>query len=191
MNAPLSRLALCALLSVVGFACAPGIGDECETALNCSAQATRQCDRTQPHGYCTIRGCERGTCPDDSVCVKFRPSAERLAVTFCMAKCSEDDDCRNDEGYRCTSAATFGADAGKGVPRREAEILGSEKQRFCSAEPVEPAVPKDEDMQSHDDASTAGDAAASDTDASKDAGVGVDAGDGSDAGSTDRDASAS
>jgi hypothetical protein len=108
--------------------------------------------------------------------VKFRPAAERLAVTYCMATCSEDDDCRNDEGYRCTSAASFGADAGKDVPRHEAEILGSSKQRFCSAKPVEPAVSDGSDMQSHDD-----------SDAGKDAGVGGDGG--ADGGVGDADAS--
>lgn len=113
--------------------CAPEIGDDCKTSLDCSSQGSRLCDRTQPHGYCTLQGCEPGTCPDDSVCVKFRPEQERLAATFCMARCSDDGDCRSDEGYRCTSAREFGErDAG------EAEILGRPEQAFCSAPPVMP-----------------------------------------------------
>ena len=109
-------------LVLAGVGCAPEIGDDCKTSLDCSSQASRLCDRTQSHGYCTIKGCELGTCPEEAVCVKFRPSEERLSVTYCMLKCSEDDDCRNDEGYRCTSAEAFG----------DAEILGKSSQQFCA-----------------------------------------------------------
>lgn len=126
----------CALLL---FACAPAIGDPCETVLDCSSQASRACDRTQPGGYCTIAGCEKGTCPEDSVCVKFHPfqgevegeepiQQERLASTFCMATCSGNSDCREDEGYQCTAQDEFGQ---KG--RMEAEVLDDKSQPFCSA----------------------------------------------------------
>jgi hypothetical protein len=126
-------IALCAFT-----ACAPEIGDECKTSLDCSSQGSRLCDRTQPHGYCTLRGCESGTCPEDSVCVKFRPAQERLAITYCMAKCSDDDDCRSDEGYRCSGAMEFG-EAGL-----EAEILGNSDQQFCSADAVMSLQPVDD-----------------------------------------------
>jgi hypothetical protein len=122
------RPLLCILVMFVFAGCAPEIGDQCQSALDCSAQGSRLCDRTQPGGYCTLRGCESGTCPQDAVCVKFRPEQERLATTYCMAKCSDDADCRSDEDYRCTTAAQFGAG---GV--MEAEILGRDNERFCSA----------------------------------------------------------
>src|SRR5262245_26278271 len=112
-------LLLCALLALGLLACAPEVGDDCKTALDCSSQGSRLCDRTQPGGYCTIRGCEPGTCPEEAVCVKFRPSEERLAVTYCMRKCDDNGDCRSDEDYRCVAARDFGVD---GV--LEAEILG-------------------------------------------------------------------
>jgi hypothetical protein len=117
-------------------ACAPGIGDECKTSLDCSSQGSRLCDRTQPHGYCTLRGCEQGTCPEESVCVKFRPQAERLSTTWCMAKCDDDDDCRSDEGYRCRKLE-LEADGGAGVDagQPEAEVLGRQGQGFCSVAP--------------------------------------------------------
>jgi hypothetical protein len=126
----------CALLL---FACSPAIGDPCETVLDCSSQASRVCDRTQPSGYCTIAGCERGTCPEDSVCVKFHPfqgsvegeapiQQERLASTFCMAKCDGDGDCREGDGYTCTGENDFGQEG-----RMEAEVLDNPDQRFCSA----------------------------------------------------------
>jgi hypothetical protein len=123
---------LVSLALLVG--CGNEIGDACETALDCSAQGSRLCDRTQPHGYCTLRGCEQGTCPEESVCVKFRPEQERLAVTYCMYGCEEDDDCRNDEGYECKRASDLG-----GADRGEAQILGDQSQRFCVAKP-RPAV---------------------------------------------------
>lgn len=113
------------LFSFAAVGCGPDIGDECETALDCSSQGSRLCDRTQPNGYCTIRGCEEGTCPEDSICVKFRPGQSRLALTYCMYGCEEDDDCRNDEGYRCARASDIG----------DAEILGDENARFCAARP--------------------------------------------------------
>ena len=125
----LARLALLACIALVG--CADEIGDECETALDCSQSGSRACDRTQPGGYCTIRGCERGTCPEEAVCVKFRPEAERLAVTYCMYRCEDNGDCRDDEGYQCTSMGMLG-------DGMEAEVLDGPKKKFCSAEPTEP-----------------------------------------------------
>jgi hypothetical protein len=123
-------LLLFAGVSLAAFGCAPEIGDACETPLDCSAQGSRLCDRTEPGGYCTVSGCEHGTCPDESVCVSFRPCQERLAATYCMLKCSDDSDCRDDEGYRCTSAAKFGEDM------MDAKILGKSSQRFCSIPPT-------------------------------------------------------
>lgn len=131
MSAPLLRIATCAWLVLTCLACAPQIGDDCSTALDCSSQGSRLCDRTQPHGYCTISGCEQGTCPDEAVCVKFRPSAERLAVTYCMYKCESNGDCRDDEGYTCTSALEFGE-----VHAMDAKILGRASQLFCSIPPL-------------------------------------------------------
>jgi hypothetical protein len=116
-------LAIAAATLAIG--CAPAIGDECETALECSSQGSRICDRTQPNGYCTIEGCENGTCPEDSVCVKFRPNLERVATSYCMAGCDNTSDCRNEEGFRCRSAQEFGEPG-------EAEILGDPKAQFCT-----------------------------------------------------------
>jgi hypothetical protein len=134
------RNLVCAAALSAFSACAPAIGDECKTSLDCSSQGSRLCDRTQPHGYCTLRGCESGTCPEDSVCVKFRPVQERLATTYCMAKCDDDGDCRSDEGYRCSTASEFGETA-----ELEAEILGRSNQGFCSAEAVM-SLPPAEDV---------------------------------------------
>jgi len=132
---PLIPMLILAAASAVG--CAPAIGDECETALDCSSQGSRQCDRTQPGGYCTILGCERGTCPEESICVKFRPSLERVAVTYCMATCEQDGDCRDDEGYVCTGQGEFA----EGL----AEVLGDPGAEFCSIPVAMMSLPPEED----------------------------------------------
>ena len=52
-------------------ACGRSIGDDCETNVQCSPQGDRQCDLSQPGGYCTVEGCDRTSCPDNAVCVRF------------------------------------------------------------------------------------------------------------------------
>ena len=134
-----------ALCTVVLGACAPEIGDSCTSSLDCSTNNTRICDRTQPAGYCTIKDCEKGTCPEDSVCVKFVPLQERLAVTFCMLECDKDKDCREDDGYQCTKSTEFGADT-----EIAALVLDGDSRAFCSIPEV--VVPKaDAGMMSVDD----------------------------------------
>ncbi|HEX2675340.1 MAG TPA: hypothetical protein VHM19_01840 [Polyangiales bacterium] len=124
------------VLPWAALGCAPEIGDECGTALDCSASATRICDRTQPHGYCTLQGCEKGACPAEAVCVKFSPSSERLATTYCMYKCDDSGDCREDQGYKCLRAMPASMSKpdpyhvfGDGI---EAEVLGNPNQKFCA-----------------------------------------------------------
>lgn len=84
-------------------ACAPTIGDACEDALQCSVNADRECDLTQPLGYCTLRGCDPDTCPDSAICVEWRYDLPRSSETWCMAQCKNDGDCRADDGYACMS----------------------------------------------------------------------------------------
>jgi hypothetical protein len=143
MSATLARFFVCAWLLLAGVACAPKIGKDCSNALDCSSQGSRLCDRTEPGGYCTIMGCEEGTCPSEAVCVKFRPVEERLAVTYCMAKCSDRSDCRNDEGYDCTATTDFGQPD-------DAVILGDSRQKFCAVVKHAPSVKPGN--QSYDDA---------------------------------------
>lgn len=120
---------LCLLVSLLcgsAVGCAPQIGDKCSTALDCSAQGSRICDRTQPGGYCTIGGCERGTCPDEAVCVKFRPEEPRLATTYCMFRCHDDGDCRTGRGYQCLSGNDFGVGE-----MQDAIVLDGTGKKFC------------------------------------------------------------
>jgi hypothetical protein len=129
---------LCALLSV-SAGCGRGIGDACETSLRCSAGGTRLCDMTQPGGYCTLSACQPGNCPSDSVCVTFWQNTSeaggattspgdrnRLSTNYCMRKCDERSDCRDDEGYDCLKPEQFGVDG-------EALVEGgASEQRFCA-----------------------------------------------------------
>lgn len=96
-------------------------------SLDCSALGNRLCDQTQPGGYCTIPGCERGTCPDDAVCVLFEPLQPRLSRSYCMAKCDGQGDCRRDDGYRCLGSDTFGR-----AGMTEARVLDGAGERFCA-----------------------------------------------------------
>lgn len=92
----LRRLAVAALLfisaGIGGVGCAPSVGDSCETNVECPSGAI--CDNTAPEGYCTFSECERGGCPEGSVCVFFDRE-----LSFCMAACESAEECR--EGYTC------------------------------------------------------------------------------------------
>lgn len=102
------RLPLALLgFTLLALGCKPKIGDSCKSSTDCSAQADRLCDTTQPGGYCTLFNCEPGTCPEDeSVCVAFNDTicddplrTPRFQRTFCMARCDDDGDCRAE--YEC------------------------------------------------------------------------------------------
>lgn len=73
-------------------ACAPIVGDACETQSDCGRSLF--CERSMPDGYCTLKNCEDEGCPDEGVCIRF--SAD---VSWCMAPCSGNGDCR--DGYTC------------------------------------------------------------------------------------------
>lgn len=90
--------------------CSPTIGDSCSVSTDCDINGTRICDLAQPGGYCTVRGCDIGTCPkDEASCVQFHADEPRLADSFCMYSCKSNSDCRDDEGYRCITAASADA----------------------------------------------------------------------------------
>lgn len=110
----LALLALATAASTL-VGCAPEIGDDCTTSLDCSQLGDRLCDTSQPEGYCTIFNCEPDACPDEAVCMGFGLELDpacstvddarwnRFERTFCMIACEEQDDCR--PGYVCATAA--------------------------------------------------------------------------------------
>ena len=120
------------LLAALASACAPAIGDSCNAAFDCSINGDRQCDLARPNGACTVFGCEADTCPDDAVCVRWRPDPSRLTFTACMRRCEEDSGCRTGDGYRCFAAEelTITPEGGDAV----AEVVDEESVgRFCVA----------------------------------------------------------
>jgi hypothetical protein len=115
------KLWLLVALAAVHAGCKPKIGDDCRISTDCSAAGDRLCDITAPGGYCTVFGCEPGTCPEDeALCVEFgqqrsplchdNQSPSPYARTFCMAKCDSDSDCRG--GYQCVDIDDAGKDWG-------------------------------------------------------------------------------
>ena len=127
--------------AVLAVGCSPSIGDDCEFSSDCSVNGDRICDTAQPGGYCTVRDCEEDTCPEDSVCVRWRRTPSRIAQSWCMATCGGGGDCRDE--YDCVTAAELGD------PRRtrpvDAEVLDDDKgQKFCVAE-TSASMPQDAD----------------------------------------------
>jgi hypothetical protein len=110
-----SRWLLALALALGG--CSPEIGDECTTSTDCSQNADRICDISQPGGYCTIFNCEpagsnpAAKCPDEAACVAFAVEASPIEGcanalgstpymrSYCLKKCENGDDCRS--GYIC------------------------------------------------------------------------------------------
>ena len=80
------------VLALGQIGCTPSIGDSCEVGTDCPSRTN--CDVTAPGGYCLRPGCQPGDCPDTSICIEFDRD-----ITYCMASCRADDDCR--EGYVC------------------------------------------------------------------------------------------
>ena len=65
-------------------ACGRQIGDECRDSIECNNEDnSRTCDMSQPNGYCTIDGCDEGSCPEEAVCMRFFPAREFLSAS-CM-----------------------------------------------------------------------------------------------------------
>jgi hypothetical protein len=146
------------LLTVVTLsACSPQIGDSCSVSTDCAQDGSRVCDQLEPGGYCTIEGCDFGTCPGDSECVRFFPGLSQsvpcaaqsdcaddeictlegvcaprsIEVRFCMKKCNSGGDCRS--GYECRTEALMKIHGGEPVPDPSTPTT-IPTQAFCGAE---------------------------------------------------------
>lgn len=151
MRRPAWLLALClaALTSLIGGGCTPSIGDGCKTNVDCSRLGDRFCDTSAPDGYCTVDGCNQGTCPDNALCVRFltadldRPCD--LSARFpdngcraderCVCKTFENGACKNAEAYcapesterrYCQKGCNTSSDCRAGYTCRSTGTLGSE-----------------------------------------------------------------
>ncbi len=125
------------LFVVVGLTsvgCAPAVGDDCETSIDCSVNGERVCDTAQPNGYCSVLGCDPDTCPDSALCVEWRFDPRRTALAWCMKRCESDSDCRTGDGYRCLAAddALLREDE-EPIARVTDLDEGSREAKFCVA----------------------------------------------------------
>lgn len=104
---PFPLFALLLSLGLSAGACKKVIGDGCAASTDCSATGDRQCDVSQPDGYCTLPNCDPNSCPDDALCIGFDAHAPRLERRYCMAGCEDDSDCRTPE-YHCVAFDPIG-----------------------------------------------------------------------------------
>ena len=107
----------------LGAACGAEIGDGCDWDVDCSPNMDRNCDRSQPGGYCLIIGCGPDECPPEAVCVEFttpcpsdyqgEEALEGLEEaceliepnrgrTYCLKHCDSKSDCDRKK-YKCTA----------------------------------------------------------------------------------------
>jgi hypothetical protein len=142
----------CALVFVLSLAaCGSSIGDSCEQALDCAQDGSRICDVSSKGGYCTIEGCNLGTCPDEAICVRFFPVANltvacgdgcaidehcttanlcaplSLERRFCMLSCDDNSDCRDDYECRNPTSSTRG-----GEPVPDPDSPSASRRKFCA-----------------------------------------------------------
>ena len=146
-------------VAVALAACGNEIGDACFRSVDCSPEGDRLCDPSSFEGYCTIRGCDFSTCPDEAVCVRFFTGGfanltctddascgspdERCSlagrcvsvaseVRYCMRTCDSDGDCRN--GYECRDLQDM-KDHGGEPMLAPGETIGDDPPKFCAEAP--------------------------------------------------------
>lgn len=159
------RIFLLASLCFLAAACAEEIGDSCSLSSDCSSTGDRICDTNSPGGYCTIIGCDVGTCPDEAVCVRFFPVTSSNRPCDPVAEDRGEDACTSDEvctfsgtcaprnaevrfcmktcgnsgdcrdEYECRDDELKKAHGGEPVPEA-GKPSGSNTTRFCAAEPL-------------------------------------------------------
>lgn len=124
-------------------ACSAEIGDPCDYDIDCSANYDRNCDSSQPGGYCLIIGCGPDECPAEAVCTEFTtPCPDDYALTdagietcdliepnrgrsYCLRACKTNADCDR-KRYQCLEVEELGA----------AVIdFDSQKHKVCVPEP--------------------------------------------------------
>jgi hypothetical protein len=144
----------CLAVAMLAAGCDAKIGDSCSSSTDCSPSNTRICDLASPGGYCTVGGCDVGTCPDDAICVQYfsvvnvdrtcagpadctldeictvggKCAPRSSEVRFCMNGCGSHGDCRS--GYECRDVERMGAHGGQPV-RREGQ-LDEDLPAFCA-----------------------------------------------------------
>jgi hypothetical protein len=158
-------LALVGVLGVVLGACGKEIGDSCTSFTDCDPNGGRDCDPdgSSPGGYCTIRGCDDSSCPDNSACIRFftgnftnteckkdiendacsldelcsivgRCVPRSSEIRYCMRTCGSDGDCR--DGYECRDFARMIEHGGEPVLAPGVPVDQAHAPKFCAVRPV-------------------------------------------------------
>lgn len=150
----LAPLALLGLALLTAAACGNKIGDSCSFGTDCASDGTRVCDMASHEGYCTIPGCDYGTCPSEAVCVRFYPlvnltqdCADDSGCTpdevcthgkcalrssesrYCMLSCGGQGDCR--DAYECRDEARAALHGGEIVQNPNGS--GPDDHGFCAS----------------------------------------------------------
>lgn len=158
----LRALCLFTFSSLVAFGCGSEIGDSCSTNVDCAQDGTRDCDRSQPGGYCTINGCDEKSCPEEAVCIRIFPYSApgptcavdadcgssdlclpdgfcvpRLSERrYCERKCGGNGDCRS--GYVCRQAGIEGVPTNQNTYGSIALVANPNQStvvKFCAPAP--------------------------------------------------------
>ena len=98
-----SHVVFMIVLASVANACSKHIGDQCAQNIECSLNADRTCDTTQPNGYCTVVDCDPNQCPDNALCVEFDSNTPRLARRYCVESCANPNDPQHRGDGNCGS----------------------------------------------------------------------------------------
>ncbi len=162
-TAPVPRsLAIVALSSLLALACGREIGDSCTTNIDCEQNQTRDCDLSQPGGYCTINGCDELSCPEEAVCIRIFPYEAPGAACatdadcgssylclpdgfcvpriserrYCERRCGSNGDCRG--GYVCRQAGVEGVPTSQSTYGSLALVANPNQStvvKFCAPAP--------------------------------------------------------
>jgi hypothetical protein len=99
-------------LLALSSACGRDIGDPCTTNVDCSQNNDRDCDLSQPGGYCTQNGCDEQSCPSEAVCIRVFPYEFKTSDNVC----AQDTDCTSDQ--LCLPDVPTGFCVPRGAERR-------------------------------------------------------------------------
>jgi hypothetical protein len=94
--APLALGCVLTFVALAGAGCRREIGDDCQTSVDCDPNGTRNCDLSQPGGYCTIFGCDETSCPSGSTCIRYFP--EQFLTKTCNVSCEDIPACNAGAG---------------------------------------------------------------------------------------------
>ena len=126
---------------VAGAGCGAQIGDSCVVSTDCSIDGSRICDINSDGGYCTIQGCDYGTCPSEAECVSFflgsfdnqpcNPATEDLPASGGTDDCNPDELCaldghcvnRSSEVRYCMLKCSSGGDCRSGYECRDEKLM--------------------------------------------------------------------